>query len=289
MKVFCWYSRHKREQKLAENLVRGAKKHGFDADVRIRDEHDPLKEHCDIACVVGVKNLAMFKSYRERGINVAYFDKGYIRRLNEETIKGGEWLEYWRVSVNAHQPVSFVEKAKRSIERSQYAGMNLMPWRERGDAILVDGSSAKHYAFHDLGNPTDVAKKIIKDLRGKTKRPIIYRPKPSWHGAVPIEGTEYSNGKDYRLAFARAHVLVTYGSNLCYDAALAGVPSIVLGEGIARPISSTSLDEVENPRLASLDERKQWMSNVAWCQFKLEEFESGLAWETITEMLECSK
>lgn len=286
MKVLAWFSEHKRERVLADALVNGFSAHGDDCLQRIKGVASP-DEDCDLACIVGVKNLAMFRAYRARGINVAYFDKGYIRELHRLPNGSEEWMEYWRVSVNHHQPVSFVAKAKRSFDRAQGAGMRLEPWREKGEAILVDGSSAKHYAFHDLGNPTEVASKIIDQLKG-CGRPIIYRPKPSWRDAKPIKGTEYSTGKDFRPAFARSHVLVTYGSNLCYDAVLAGVPSIVLGEGIARPISSTSLDDIESPRLASHEERKQWLANVAWCQFSLEEYNSGLPVETIKEMLACA-
>jgi hypothetical protein len=289
MKVLAWVSDgKKRERVLADALVAGAQQHGdIDAEIRIKGLHDHI-EDCDLACLVGVKNIEMFRAYRKRGINCLYCDKGYIRRLAEETDRNAEWLTYWRVAVNAHQPITFVAKAKRSYKRAERAGMRLEPWRERGEAILVDGSSAKHYAFHDLGNPTEVAKELIDRVKAITDRPIIYRPKPSWHGAVPIEGTEYSNGKDFRTAFARTHALITYGSNLCYDAVLAGVPSIVLGEGIARPISSTALDAVECPRLATSDERKQWVSNVAWCQFELPEFKNGLAWDTIKEMITCA-
>jgi hypothetical protein len=287
MKVICWYSQHKREEQLARRMADGIRLRGDTAFLRVKNLDDP-GEDCDLACIVGVKNLQMYQDYLARGVHVAYWDKGYIRRLWRDENGKEEWLDYWRVSVNMHQPLPFIEKAKKGPQRAREAGMELMPWRKHGEAIIVDGSSAKHYAFHDLGNPTDVAKRIVDELRMLTPRPIIYRPKPSWTGAVPIEGTEYSNGKDYRPAFARAHALVTYGSNLCYDAALAGVPSIVLGQGVARPISSTSLEEIENPRLATDAERQQWVSNVAWCQFKKEEMNNGVAWDTVKEMLACA-
>ena len=288
MKVLCWYSQYKREENLMRRMADGIRLRGDTAKLMIRNMDDHA-EDCDFAHVVGVKNILMFQDYIKRGIPVAYWDKGYVRRLWRDQNGKEEWLDYWRVSVNMHQPLPFIEKAKKGPERAKAEGIKFQPWRKKGEAIIVDGSSAKHYAFHELGNPTDVAKAVIAEIKTKSDRPIIYRPKPSWTGAVPIEGTEYDHGsKDYTAIFARAHALVTYGSNLCYDAALAGVPSIVLGQGVARPISSTSLEEIENPRLATDEERQQWVNNVAWCQFKKEEMNSGLAWDTIKEMLACA-
>lgn len=287
MKVVAWYSEHKREVVLAQAIVDGCAAHGVRAKMRVKGRDD-WNEDCDLACMVGVKNLELFRAYRKRGINVAYFDKGYVRRLHRTENGGEEWMEYWRVAVNAHQPVSYVEMAKCESSRAKDEGLRLLPWRVSGEAILVDGSSAKHYAFHDLGDPTAVARETIDGLRKLSDRPIIYRPKPSWRGAVPIDGTEYSTGKDFRPAFARAHVLVTYGSNLCFDAVLAGVPCIVLGEGIARPISSTSIEDAERPRLASDDVRKQWLANVAWCQFSKYEIATGVAWPVIKDMIVCA-
>lgn len=290
MKVIAWVSDNKnRERLLAKAIAEGVQRSGDQCDVLVKPAGGPPEVlACDFVCFVGVKNRDNFRRYQEAGINWGYFDKGYIRRLAEKDDRSAEFMTYWRVAVNAHQPLSFVTTVKKDDTRARQQDLRLEPWRERGEAILIDGSSAKHYSFAQYGDPTAIARALVAQLKGISDRPIIYRPKPSWTGARPIAGTEYSNGKDFRPAFARTHVLVTYGSNLCFDAALAGVPSIVLGEGIARPISSTSILDCETPHLASDADRQQWLNNVAWCQFKLEEFRSGLAWRTMREMIECA-
>ena len=95
----------------------------------------------------------------------------------------------------------------------------------------------------------------IRELR--PSGPIIYRPKPSSPGRVAGADTEFAyktragvHKKDVGYDLDRAHVVVSYSSAIAYEAHRMGVPSIVLGPGPARPIMSTSLDDLEHPRLA---------------------------------------
>jgi hypothetical protein len=285
-----------RETNLARAIQAGAKIHGDEVEIRaVPDDGQPTIIDCDLVLKIGVKSRNWFRAYNKAGIPYCYFDKGYIRT------RAMVWLEYWRLSVNGHQPLAYVKQAKHDSERANKLGLSFNPWRTGGDAILVDGSSGKHHYFHadrdysqeQMGelheDANQIASSLVKRIRSLTKRPIIYRPKPSWKFARPIPGAEYSRGKEFKNVLARSHVVVTYGSNLCFDAALFGVPSIVLGHGIAGPISSTDLSELENPHLAPEHVRQQWLNNVAWTQFHaLDEFENGMAWEVIKAMRDCT-
>jgi len=280
-----------RETNLAKAIQSGARLYGDEVEIRsVPDDGQPVVEPCDLALKIGVKSRNWFRAYNRAGIPYCYFDKGVIRT------RAVEWMEYWRVSVNGHQPLKYVETAKHDDQRAKKTGLDFKPWRTGGEAVLVDGSSAKHHFFHsdwdaegmhDYAN--EAARSLVERVRAITKRPIIYRPKPSWKRAKPIPGTQFSRGKEWRNDVARSHVVITAGSNLCFDSVCFGVPSIVLGHGIAGPISSTDLSELENPRLATDEERRQWLNNVAWTQFHaLDEFENGMAWEVIKAMRDCT-
>jgi len=133
-----------------------------------------------------------------------------------------------------------------------------------------------------MKDPTRWATKVANTLRTMTGRPIHYRPKPSWREAVPIDGTVWSappQEPDVYAALAGAHAMVTHGSNACFEAILAGIPVIVLGEAVAKPISSHTLDAISSPLMVSLYERRQWAANLAYCQWTMQEFASGLAWQ----------
>lgn len=291
-----------RETNLARAIQRGAKLCGDSVEIReVPDDGQPEIVPCDLVLKIGVKSRNWFRAYNRAGIPYAYFDKGYIRT------RAVVWMEYWRVSVNGHQPLDYVKWAQHDRARADKMELDFDAWKIDGTHILLDGSSGKHHYFHadreyskdQMGelhsDAQAIAVDLVKQIKAKTKKPIIYRPKPSWKLAKPIPGTEYARkrpgigDKEWRYDMRRAHCCVTVGSNLCFDAALFGVPSIVLGHGIAGPISSTSLDDIEAPYLASSAERRQWLNNVAWTQFHaLDEFESGMAWRVIRDMVECT-
>jgi len=79
--------------------------------------------------------------------------------------------------------------------------------------------------------------------------------------------------------------LVTHGSNACFDAVCLGIPCIILGDAVAKNMSSTTLDEIESPRLASEAERHQWLSDLAYWQWTEAEHASGEAWDFLGKRL----
>jgi hypothetical protein len=302
--IFWVHPEHKREVDLATAVRNGAKLNGDKVEIREVMSGTPEVEHCDLVMKVGVKSRDWFRAYQAAGIPYAYFDKGYIRDRAPD-----EWLEYWRLSVNGHQPLGYLTGANNTRHRADEMGLDFKPWRKGGRYVLLDGSSGKHYYFH--ADPTEfvgltkqaltdalaarlheVSIGIIERIRAEfPQTPIIYRPKPSFKYAIRIDGEaggepiQWSRGKSPAADLKISRCVVTAGSNLCFDAVLDGVPSIVLGDGITKPISSTSVSEIGKPLQVSDEERRNWLNNAAWCQFRPREFANGLGWQTIREMM----
>ena len=272
----CFFSSSKdREQELAEAVLAGARKHGIKGFIRPLGEELDLTGY-DVGCFVGVKSRRLFDAHRAAGKKLLLLDKGYSR--HRDPANPSRW-EYWRFSYNDHHPTAILESRRFPSDRFDALGLEVAPWKTDGETIIIAGSSEKYHAFYDLGDPNDYARDIVRMLREFTDRPIVYRPKPSWRGAVEIEGARLSPPKEELSALlANAAVLITHGSNACFEAMLAGVPSIILGNAVARPISSTSLSEVENPLRLN---RKSLLNGLGYLQFTLAEHRSGLAWETI--------
>ncbi len=276
MKIVFYASDKPREQALAKAFAAGAKTYRH--EVEVRAIANPLILGVDLSCMVGVKSKELWNFLRESGCRTMMFDKGYSRHR-----KGGSW-EYWRVSLGAHHPTeTTLPQHKYPSDRFDARGWEFEPWRKSGHHILIAGSSEKYHNFYGLGDPTKYAKKLIKALREFTTRPIIYRPKPSWRDACHIKGTIFSNAKQpLASVFENCHAVVTHGSNCCFEAALMGVPSIVLGDGVMKSISSTQLRQVENPHLC---ERGEVFDALAYHQWTLAEFSSGQAFDTIRKWL----
>jgi len=174
----------------------------------------------------------------------------------------------------------------RSSERAHSLGWHAVEWKS-GDTVLLAGSSGKFHIMKGLElDPTEYAKQCVAEIRKHTDREIIYRPKPSWRDAVPIKGATFSRGTStIEQDLAKAHCLVTYGSNACFEAVRAGVPSIILGDAVARGISSNDLVDIERPRLADAKTVQQFLNNLAWFQWSTEEFKNGKAWGFISKQV----
>lgn len=276
MKIAFLHSDKPRERLLSDAVLRGAAKRGHVTEAFPLGQ-PPEPGQFDVVCMVGVKSRDLFHAHHRAGSHVLYADKGYCRSKGPGPVRG--W-EYWRVSIDTHHPTDRLMEREYDDIRWRRLGLEIMPWRTVGSHVVIAGSSQKYHDFYGLKNPTTYARDLVRDLRGLTERPLVYRPKPSWRDAVEIRKTRFSGGTEsIHDALTDAWALVTHGSNACFEAVISGVPSIVLGNGVARPLSSTSVAEIERPRLASDEERHRWAHALAFWQWTLAEFASGEAWE----------
>ena len=281
MRVCFWHSDKPRERLLADAFIAGVKAHGDEGFARPLLPEPELAE-CDVAVMVGVKSRPLFRMHWSAGIHLVYMDKGYTRHAARSPVK--LW-EFWRVAIDAHQPTEYLMREDFPADRWAALGLEFNPWRVRGAHIVLAGSSAKYHEFYGLTEPTTYYRKVIRHLRQVTSLPIIYRPKPSWRDASPIEGAEYSVGGSIDEVLRGAHVLVTHGSNACFEAVLAGVPCVVLGDAAARPLGSVCLEGVNSPKLANLETREKWGRALAYCQWTMREFHDGAAWNYLRPRL----
>jgi hypothetical protein len=272
--VFC-HSDKPREHLLADAFAEGVRRHGDSCEMRaLTPDHTPVP--AEVACMVGVKSRELYRAYTDQGTHVVYLDKGYTRHARPGPVK--VW-EYWRVSLDAHHPTAKLGHPDMPHDRTDDLGLVVQPWRKNGIGIVIAGSSQKYHDFYGLRHPTQWAQKLVKQIQSiAPERPIIYRPKPSWKEAVPIEGTQFSRSGDIYDVLVGAWCLVTHGSNAVFEAVLEGVPCIVLGDAVAKPISSTTLEDIPEPRLATYTERHQWVANLSYWQWTMPEFAEGKAW-----------
>ena len=283
MRVIFLSSDKSRERRIAEPFIRGVNESGDSGKIRPKKSGKQAAQDCDVVVMFGVKSRQIYLSNWWAGVTVIMLDKGYVRHSQKRHLP-----EYFRVAVGEHQPTQRLMDINRPSDRWDRLNLEMCPWRTKigpKSHILIAGSSKKYHQFYDLKDPTWWTQRLVKRIRLQTKRAIVYRPKPSWKEAVPILYTRWSGRNEgVREALRGAHVLITHGSNACFEAALMGVPSIILGNAVVKPISSTTLDDINEPFRAP--NREQWLANLAYCQWTIPEFESGEAWATIRPQIE---
>lgn len=216
---------------------------------------------------IGGVSREVFDSYLRAGKAALFVDKGYTDRA-----------AMFRVAVNSFQPIEFVSHARKSRDRLDRMGIELKPYEPRPDGyVLFDGASNKFCLWQGLGDWQQWGERTRRELQLHTKRPIKYRPRPSHN----IRETLAPFAQD----LAGAALVVSYGGNIGYDAVVAGVPHFALGDSVARPLSETDLRKLDQLRIPSDGDRLQWLSNLAHCQYSLDEIASGAVWPHVTEQL----
>jgi len=269
--VVWWLRGKARSQRIARALATGARVAGY--KVSLKSEGNYSQPRGDIAAFYGYqKNMPrIMADYIDRGKKVVFVDLGYWHRR-----QGGRWKGYHKISVNARHSNAYLMDSKHSDRRFKRFGIPILPWKPAGDAIIVAGMSAKSAESYNL-KPQQWERWAIRELRKHTKRTIIYRPKPSWSEASPIEGSEFQRtGQPVGQALLDCHAVVTHHSNVAVDALLAGVPSFCWG-GVAESMSLQDLSLIEKPYRPK--DRAQWASNIAYCQWNVMEIQTGLMWQ----------
>ena len=282
MKFTFWQAPKGYETALGPSLIAGAEANGDEVIIRPIEEYRLPASGGSI--ILGVVKREILWEHQVAGIPCAYIDKGYHRARADW--QGANLPAWWRLCWNATHPTAYLMDTVRPADRWTYQGVRLQD-RRRGDRILLLGSSAKFHETERLPHPTAWAQGVVDTVRHITPCEIVYRPKPSWKGAEAVAGATFDHGGKSQVAdaLARAWCSITYGSIAAVDSIIAGVPCIVIGNAVARPISGTSLTQVLDPYWPAATRREQWAANLAYCHFTPAEIAAGTAWSILKEQL----
>jgi hypothetical protein len=269
-KIGVFFAPHvHRSQLVARSMVGGMNRLGENAQLKVSVSHRGRCEF-DVAIFYGLaSNLQqLFADYRENK-RAIYVDLGYWGRR-----KLSRWDGYHKLALNSRHPTAYFQNRPKGPERFAEFNIPIAPWRKSGRHILVVGMSAKASWAEGL-QPEQWERETIAKLRTLTDRPIVYRPKPNWMDARPIEGSTFQRTARLHEAFADCHAVVAHHSNTAVDALVAGIPCIC-PDGAASVLSGHSLEHVEDPPMP--DGREQWAWDLAWTQWSIEEMQSGAAY-----------
>ncbi len=289
-RVLLYHRANKGERRIIEALNEGIQRSGdhVDMDILSKITFHPLQvKGYDVVFTTRIASSTyVMKSCTEHGVHYVYFDKGYINRGWDAS---EDREAYYRFSLDSFQPLPYFQAIPRPPDRWEKLNVKLHPRRENGEYIIYAGCSEKFARWYHF-EPTEHATRVIHEIKALTSRPIIYRPKPSYGRAVPIPGSVYSKGRcKIEEELENAYALVTFSSNAALDAILYGVPAVVLGPGIARPVSNTDLSMINHLSFPTDQERFQWCCDLAYCQWQLKEIRDGTLWQELKNSLAQTK
>ncbi len=285
MRIIFYHSIHKRyEQRICDSIGEGMAAHGDELILVHKGDYEGPVAGTDGAMMFGVKSRKLFRSHTNAGIPPIFVDKGYLG------FKGtGARSNYFKFSIGAMHPITYFQTERRPGDRLKELKIKVPNWRRqtKDGNVVVALSSRKYCVWYGIDNPHKFAAKVVRSVRNALddwddNRQIVYRPKPTWKEALPVKGAGYSRPPEgIRDVLADCHCLVTHGSNAAIDAILLGIPVVVLGPGIARPVAGLAFKNVVHPYRPSKERIVQWFRDLSYCQWTEDELRSGLAWEYI--------
>lgn len=279
MKVAIYVDHGKRSQAIGKAIFEGVIANKDTPIIRRAATFDGVVD-CNIAIFYGLRGNLMnvYDAYKKEGRTAILVDLGYWNRA-----EGGKLSGYHKVTVNNFHPNAYFQKIKHGDNRFKRLGVKIKPRQTSGHSILVAGMSEKAAGVYNYG-PQEFEEKIIKNVRGTTVRPIIYRPKPTWLDAKPIKGTIFSPPEQsLDVALSKSALVITHHSNVAIDAILAGVPCRVLGDGVGKAVSDVNECFDKEFYFPDDEKRQQWLNDISYVQWKVEEIRNGLMWRHLKE------
>lgn len=175
--------------------------------------------------------------------------------------------------------------------RNNHNGDIVLMMQLPGDASLR-GINSYNWALH-----------AIKQIREVTDRPIKIRTHPAFN---PKDGDEFhqfvfntamsgasnisfSDGKLHPLSrdLDGAYCTVAYSSGSSIDSILAGIPTVACDPGnFAYELSTNFLEQINALRFAEPHQVMQWLYNLAYSQWTVDEMYNGTAWRHLLPIIE---
>lgn len=191
--------------------------------------------------------LETLKAVRNAGEPYIFIDRAYFG--------GGSKSGRMRITFGAYQQHWI---ASKPVARDW--GVELEPWREGGDFVMVVPPSPQ-----------------VESLFG-------FRWSVTWSGTkivISPKSDRDISPLSERLKGCRA--VLTWSSNVAVEAICAGIPAFVSKESAAAPVAGRlHADEQQMIR----PDREAWFRSLCWGQFSLEEVGSGFARDVVMSGVE---
>ena len=229
----------------------------------------------DIAVVFGIYKSKVPVSWprgkvisqqRSKNKDVIVLETGYINRGDGEN-------HHYAAGINGLNGRADFRNQGMPPDRLGKLWVDVKPWRRDGKHILLCGQ-VPWDASVDHTDHVSWLQMAVGRCLSHSDRQVRFRPHPL--GQIPpLEGCEYSTGS-FKEDLKDCWAVVTFNSNSAVEAAIEGIPVFAFDRGsMALPIANWKWDALESP---GTPRRKQWLQDLAYCQWTLDEMREGQAW-----------
>lgn len=203
--------------------------------------------------------------HKERGGKWIVLENGYIDLPVRQYAVGLNGFNGWGNHRNENAP----------LDRWEALNISISPWREEGEHIAIFAQMGGH--DHSLTMPPYWPDDVVQRLSSLTKRPLVYRPKPSRprYLVKTYKNVTMPPFTDVPLSnyFKGAWISVVYSSKVAVDSLIHGIPVVYDGPmSILHTVLNRGFGDIENPHMP---ERLPFLCDLAYAQWSGKEIETG--------------
>ena len=192
----------------------------------------------------------------------------------------------YRVGLNHYmRGLSDFKNKNSKPDRFNSMGIDIKGWRNQGDHVLVIGQNWNDASLFGISLELWIIN-TVRMLLKNTDRKIVVRDHPQNKGLLKdivndkfdyTKQVIYDTNIDIKDSLHNAWCTVSYTSGSSVDSIIEGIPVITCCEyNFIWPISSHSLEQIENPKCNS---REQLLYDLAYTQWSVEEIRQGKPWQ----------
>jgi len=263
----------KGKEEIYRVLSRGFARHGDSFQLVENGRDADLIRSCDAAFQLGdTKNDNLLgKTCKQLRLPTFFIDKGYMRSENK---RGRQ--RYLSVGLNGTKRFCHYFNHDSPDDRLKKLHLDIKPWRIKDKGyILFLGESDRGLVARDI-DFDQWFKHTLRVIQPMTSRDVVLKPHPK---------QRHLPTGDYIREFRKAHLttllrcaycVVAKTTNATVTAAIEGVP--VFTDDLrcaAYDIAERDINNINRPRRPR---RKQWLANLAYAQWTVDEIEDGTCW-----------
>lgn len=211
----------------------------------------------------------------ETGRPFYYVDNGYMGNLEKKKY-------FYRVVKNNVQHTTIKDvPGDRYQSLVKFAPYMIYKGRKdpksQNGPILLVTPSEKPCAFYGITR-NEWVKTTVEKLKEYTDRPIIIRDKGLRSERIKENSVAHQCKND------QIYAVVTYQSMAALEALHYGIPVFTMAPNCVQSVANTDLSKIEDPYYPEPEKFIKVLNYLAYCQYSLEEMNTGRALALIEEM-----
>ena len=198
----------------------------------------------------------------------------------------------WKVALNGINGSGYFGPTPNDDSRKKKLSISSLDWR-KGENIILCGQHPHSQQWEGMPPMNRWIENTIESIRSHTDRKIVVRPHPRSNCAIAkrFKNVEFRSPQrlaatydsyDFEAALNNAWAVVNWNSNPSTVAALRGIPVFVGPDSMASPVGNLSIENIEKP---NMPDRTQWINDLAYTEWSVEEISGGEPLDRLSEKL----